>query len=55
MVLRAAFACADANCAKKTVRLSVFFTLLGSVRLKAARKTMMKLTPAMDKLNITNN
>jgi len=31
---------------KKTVKLSVFFVLLGSARAKAARRMLMKLTPA---------
>jgi len=30
---------------KKTVKLSVFFALLGSDRAKAARRTFVKLTP----------
>jgi len=30
---------------KKTDNLTVFFALLGSVRVKAWRKTLMKLTP----------
>ncbi len=33
------------NSAKNTVKLPVFFALLGSVRVKAARKTLMKMTP----------
>ncbi len=44
-VVRAAFLHADAKSAKKTVKLSVFFALLGSVRIKAASRTLMKLTP----------
>ncbi len=36
---------ADLKSAKNTVKLSVFFSLLGSVRAKAACKTLMKLTP----------
>jgi len=31
--------------AKKRVRLSIFFTLLGSTSVKAASKTLVKLTP----------
>jgi len=30
---------------KKTVKVSIIFTLLGSKSVKAARKTLMKLTP----------
>jgi len=30
---------------KKTVKLSIYFTLLGSTSVKAARKTLVKLTP----------
>jgi hypothetical protein len=30
---------------KNTVKLSIFFTLLGSTRVKALRRTLMKLTP----------
>jgi len=37
-VLRAAFALADPKSAKGTVKLSVFFVLLGSARVKAAQK-----------------
>jgi hypothetical protein len=35
----------DPESAKKTVKLSFFFAILGSERAKAARKTLMKLTP----------
>jgi len=44
-VLRAAFACADQKCVKMTVKVSIFFTLLGSTSVKAACRTLMKLTP----------
>ncbi len=44
-VLQAAFTQADPKRVKKTVNLSVFFTLSGSVRAKAAHRTLMKLTP----------
>jgi len=37
--------CTDPKSAKKTVKLSVFFALLGYVRAKAARKMLVKLTP----------
>jgi len=43
-VLRAAFRRADSKSAKKTVKLSVFFALLGSAFEKAAQRTLMKLT-----------
>jgi len=38
---------------KNTVKSSVFFALLGSVRLNAAHKTLVKLTPGVQRL--TNN
>ncbi len=45
-VLRAAFTRADPESAKKTVKLSVFFALSGSVKsVKAAHRTLVKLTP----------
>jgi len=44
-ILRAAFASADPKSAKKTVKLSVFFVLLGSACAKAAHRMLMKLTP----------
>ena len=50
-ILRAAFRHADPKSAKKTVRLSSFFALLGSGRIKAARRTLVKLTPARPALN----
>jgi len=43
-VLQAAFICADTESTKKTVKSSVFFELLGSARVKAAPRTLMKLT-----------
>jgi len=49
-VLRAAFTRADNRSVKNTDDLTVFFTLLGSARTKAARKTLMKLTPALLRL-----
>jgi len=36
---------ADPENAKKIVKLLVFFALLGSAHVKAARRTLMKLTP----------
>jgi len=44
-VLHIAFTIADPKSAKKTVKLSVFFELSGSVWAKAALETLMKLTP----------
>ncbi len=35
----------DPKSVKKTVKLSIFFTLLESTRVKAARQTLVKLTP----------
>jgi len=48
--LQAAFTPADHNSAKKTVKLSVFFSILGSAGAKAAQTTLMKLTPFAAKL-----
>ena len=42
-VLREALKCADPKSAKKTVKLSVFFALLGFTGAKAAHRTLMKL------------
>ena len=42
-ILRAAFTRADPKSAKKTVKLSSFFALLGSAREKAAYKMLVKL------------
>ena len=44
-VLRAAFTRANPKSAKKTVKLSSFFALLGSTSAKAAHRTLVKLTP----------
>jgi len=43
-VLRAAFMLKDPKSAKKTVKFSDFFALLEYVRVKAARRMLMKLT-----------
>jgi hypothetical protein len=43
-VLQAAFIHPDTESTKKTVKSSVFFSLLGSARIKAAPRTLMKLT-----------
>ena len=45
MCLRAAFTPADPESAKKIVKLSSFFALLGSVCVKAACRMLVKLTP----------
>jgi hypothetical protein len=37
----------DPESAKKTVKLSVFFALLGSAHLKAAHRMLMKLTQCL--------
>ncbi len=42
-VLGAAFASKDPESVKKTVMLSVFFTLSGCAHVKAAHRTLMKL------------
>ena len=47
-VLRAAFALEDPKSAKKTVKLSSFIALLGSGRVKAARRTLVRLTPDLE-------
>ncbi len=46
-ILRAAFLSADPESAKKTDNLTVFFVLLGSASVKAASRTLMKLTPGV--------
>ena len=48
--LRAAFTCADPKKCKKLLELTVFFVLLGSARVKAARKMLVKLTPGCGEL-----
>ena len=50
-VLQAAFTCTDPISAKKTVKSSSFFALSGSASVKAAHRTLMKLTPGV---NFTN-
>ena len=44
-ILQAAFTCADPKSAIKLLNLTVFFALLGSAHVKAARRTLVKLTP----------
>ncbi len=43
-ILRAVYMHTDPKSTKKTDSLTVFFALSGSVRVKAARKTLVKLT-----------
>jgi len=43
--LRTAFTLLDPKSGKKIYNLTVFFMLLGSVRVKAVRKTLVRLTP----------
>ena len=50
-VFQAAFVSADPKSTKKTDNLSVFFALLGSARVKAARGTLMKSTLAFSLAN----
>jgi len=49
-ILRAAFTCPDLNSTNNTVKQSVFFALLGSARVKAVHKMLVKSTPAMSLL-----
>ena len=51
-MLREAFTCEYPKSAKKTDSLTVFFALLGSFRIKAAHKILVKLTPRMTR-NVT--
>jgi hypothetical protein len=51
-VLRAAFTNEDPRSKKKTVKLSGFFTLLGSAFLPADNKMLVKLTPGVDFNNV---
>jgi len=44
-VLQAAFTQTDPKSAKELLDLTVFFALLGFLCVKAARRTLMKLTP----------
>jgi len=50
-VLRAAFMCADPESIRTQPTRQYHFTLLGSGRVNAARKTLMKLTPSPDVKN----
>ncbi len=44
-ILLSAYTCSDPESAKKTDGLTVFFVLLESLSIKAARKMLVKLTP----------
>ncbi len=46
-VLLTAFTLPDPKSVKKTVKLSIFFTLWGSTSVKAVHRTLMKLTPVL--------
>ena len=50
-ILRAAFTIADPKSTKKLLDLTVFFALLVSAGVKAARRMLMKLTPVFQKQN----
>jgi len=49
-ILRTAFAPTDAERVKNQLRLQNIFMLLGSACVKAARRTLMKLTPSCKKI-----
>ena len=51
MYLRTAFTQADPKSAIKLLNLTVFFAVLGSARVKAARRTSVKLTLGEDVKN----
>jgi len=48
-VLRTAFTLTDPESVKKRVKLSIFFTLLGSTSVKAVSRTLMKLSPSVQR------
>ncbi len=50
-VLRAAFTIPKST--KKTVKMSVFFSILGSAGAKSARRTLIKLNPGVNVNNIS--
>ena len=51
-ILQAAFTRADPKSAKQLLNWIVFFALLGSARVKAACRTLVKLTPGVNFTNI---
>jgi hypothetical protein len=53
-ILEEAYKLIDPKSVKKIDNLTVFFTLLGSVRKKAACRTLMKLTPARTTIRSQN-
>jgi len=53
-VLRAAFTLKDPKSAKKTVKLSSFFALLGSALVKAARKHVDEIDPRPRHMSIAD-
>ena len=52
IILRAAFTQANPKSAKKTVRSSSFFALLGSVSLKAVHKHIDEIDPRLHQMDI---
>jgi len=46
-VLHTAFTLTDPKSVKKTLKLSIFFMLLGSTSVKAVRRMLMKLSPGL--------
>ena len=50
-ILRATIVRADSESAKNALKSLVFFALLGSTRVKAACKTLIKLTPGVKRLS----
>jgi len=51
--LHGAFMRTDHKSAENTVKLSVFFALLGSAQVKAAHKMLVKLTTGDNKIQLT--
>ena len=51
-VLQAAFTPADPKSGKKLLNFTVFFALLESAGVKAAHRTLVKLTPGLNNINI---
>ncbi len=52
-IIHIAFMRADHKSAENTVKLSVFFALLGSAQVKAAHKMLVKLTTGVSKIQLT--
>ena len=53
-ILRASFTPTDPKSTKKLLDLTVFFMFLGSELVKAAHRTLMKLTPDLPAFNFPN-